>query len=173
MADEAQSAGDAGFVSGPWTGYYAYLPQVQSGQHRMDLNLSFQSSRVDGDGIDDVGGFTIRGVYGADTRDCRFVKSYRSHQVNYRGTQQGHTIRGRWDIGPLQSGTFCIWPKAYGELTGEFFVEHETVEPPLPLEREAPATTARRPLLDPPLPTHDQAALEGNATARQPARRSQ
>jgi len=121
---------DPGFPSGAWVGFYTYY--ARDIRHRMELHLTFERSAVRGDGIDDVGKFTIQGRYATDTRECHWQKSYLgSHQVFYRGAQRGRMIAGRWEIGTSMSGSFCIWPRAFGELTGEFFVEEEEAESPV------------------------------------------
>lgn len=119
---ESPDETDSGFRSGAWVGFYAYAHGAA--RHRMDLTLEFHKALVIGDGIDDVGTFIIRGQYQRETRDCWWYKTYpASHQVYYRGTQRGRTITGRWDIAHIGSGTFCIWPKEFGEMTEEFFIE--------------------------------------------------
>lgn len=117
---------DPGFRSGAWVGYYTYF--THDTRHRMDLHLRFGHALVRGDGMDDVGKFLVQGRYEVTSRDCWWIKMYPgSHQVYYRGIQRGKMIVGTWEIAPHMSGRFCIWPKAYGELTGEFFVEEEAV----------------------------------------------
>lgn len=121
---EPQEETDAGFVSGAWVGYYTYFSRPA--QHRMDLHLAFGNARIHGDGIDDVGKFVIQGEYQRDSRECWWIKTYPgSHQIYYRGRQRGKMIAGHWQAEGLMTGGFCIWPKIYGELTGEFFVEEE------------------------------------------------
>lgn len=132
-AENGPVDGNCGFRSGPWVGFY-----TQSGptRHRMDLHLTFERAAVNGDGIDDVARFIIRGQYESESRDCWWTKIYpQSHQVYYRGTQRGRTIAGRWEMGRM-AGSFCIWPKEFAEMTEEFFVQHEETSTPqcVPLE---------------------------------------
>jgi hypothetical protein len=102
----------------------------------MDLHLQFDRALVSGDGVDDVGRFLVRGQYLAETLECWWFKTYpESHQVYYRGTLSGRTISGRWEIARLGSGSFTIWPKEFGEMTEEFFVEKS--ESPAPADAEA------------------------------------
>ena len=107
---------DSLFPSGPWTGFYNYLPGGE--RHRMELHLTFAQSRITGDGIDDVGQFVIRGRYDAAMRDCYWTKSYLGgHDVFYRGFREGKGIWGTWEITIQFHGGFHIWPQRAG--TGE------------------------------------------------------
>jgi hypothetical protein len=120
---------DPGFQSGPWIGWYVWFNRDV--RHRMDLHLTFDNASIHGDGMDDVGRFLLHGRYDVDSRDCWWTKTYPgSHQVYYRGAQRGKMITGRWEILAHGSGGFCIWPKAFGELTGEYFLEEQVVEAP-------------------------------------------
>ncbi len=101
------------FPSGPWTGFYNYKPQDR---HRMDLDLDFRDDRISGQGLDDVGRFTILGHYDTAASECDWLKTYPgSHSVYYRGYREGKGIWGRWDIGIHAHGGFHIWPRASEE----------------------------------------------------------
>jgi hypothetical protein len=105
------------FPSGPWVGFYNYVP---GDRHRMDLRLTFANGRMSGDGNDDVGRFLISGQYDAASRECHWTKTYLgSHDVFYRGFREGKGIRGTWEIGVLNHGGFHIWPKGAAEGEGE------------------------------------------------------
>ena len=104
-----------GFPSGPWVGFYNYGP---GDRHRMDLHLHFESGCLSGDGNDDVGFFLIRGKYDPTNRECHWTKTYPgSHEVYYRGFQEGKGIWGTWEIGLFAHGGFHIWPKGIKETT--------------------------------------------------------
>lgn len=129
------------FPSGPWTGFYNYEPGER---HRMDLHLSFAGGRMSGDGNDDVGRFTIRGRYDANTRECWWTKAYPgSHDVAYRGFREGKGIWGTWEISIFNHGGFHIWPKQAGTGDAEAAfapqeepadaVAHETVPAGVPI----------------------------------------
>jgi hypothetical protein len=106
---------DAQFPSGPWTGFYTYAP---NDKHRMDLHLDFSGGCIAGDGNDDVGRFLIHGKYDAISLECYWTKTYpASHDVYYRGFQEGKGIWGTWEIMSCSHGGFHIWPK--GEQEGE------------------------------------------------------
>lgn len=82
----------------------------------MDLDLTFASGRMNGDGNDDVGRFTIRGQYDAQTLECWWTKTYvGAHDVFYRGFREGKGIWGTWEITVQDHGGFHIWPKRIGE----------------------------------------------------------
>jgi len=82
----------------------------------MDLQLSFSTGSMSGDGIDDIGRFLIKGRYDATTRECHWTKTYPgSHDVFYRGFREGKGIWGTWEIGLLARGGFHIWPRQAGE----------------------------------------------------------
>lgn len=141
MTDETSNdrADTNGFPSGAWVGFYTY--QFGGARHRMDLSLEFHRALITGDGMDDVGKFLIRGQFEAVSRDCWWFKSYpQSHQVSYRGRFNGRSINGRWEL-MTACGNFCIWPKAAGDLTGEFFVEESDLSVDVALR--VPATAVR------------------------------
>ena len=111
------------FPSGPWTGFYNYSPKDK---HRMDLGLTFANGKMTGDGNDDVGRFTIRGQYDAQTLECSWTKSYvGAHDVFYRGFREGKGIWGTWEIPPFGRGGFHIWPKLAGEGETEASAKEE------------------------------------------------
>jgi len=96
------------FPSGPWTGFYNYYP---GDRHRMELQLTFGSGCMSGDGTDDVGPFLIKGRYDAGNLECHWTKSYLgAHDVFYRGFREGKGIWGTWEIGAVFHGGFHIWP---------------------------------------------------------------
>ena len=82
----------------------------------MDLDLTFANGRLTGGGNDDVGHFTVRGEYNAQTLECTWTKTYAGrHSVAYRGFREGKGIWGTWEIGTQSRGGFHIWPKLAGE----------------------------------------------------------
>lgn len=105
---------DAIFPSGPWVGYYVYPGSPE--RHRMDLELTFRGSLVDGQGTDDIARFFIRGRYDGGRLEVWWVKQYPgSHDVYYRGFREGRGIWGVWEIGETSRGGFMIWPRGAGE----------------------------------------------------------
>ncbi len=108
------------FPSGPWTGFYNYVPGGH--RHRMELGLSFSSGCIGGDGVDDVGRFFIKGRYDSAACECHWTKTYLGgHDVFYRGFREDKGIWGCWEIGNLAHGGFHIWPR--GAESGEELVE--------------------------------------------------
>jgi hypothetical protein len=99
---------DERFPSGPWVGFYTYTP---ANKHRMELSLTFAGGRLRGEGLDDVGPFTVKGGYDAAAGECYWTKTYLgAHSVYYRGYREGKGIWGRWEISTLTHGGFHIWP---------------------------------------------------------------
>ena len=100
--------------SGPWSGYYLY--GFGGAEHRMQLYLTFsQNGNIDGDGFDDIGEFSIRGVFDPTSREARWTKAYvRGHSVEYRGTYDQKCISGTWTL-TIATGGFRIWPGVSAE----------------------------------------------------------
>ena len=120
------------FPSGPWTGFYTYVPQDK---HRMDLHLTFANGTMAGAGNDDVGSFVIKGRYDANNLECHWTKAYLGkHEVYYEGYREGKGIWGRWEINAFAHGGFHIWPQAQEQATTE---THATEEP-IPIEQSQP-----------------------------------
>jgi hypothetical protein len=116
------------FPSGPWKGFYNYQP---GDRHGMQLSLTFSNGLMDGEGIDDIGRFLIKGRYDATSRECYWTKSYLgAHSVFYRGFGEGKGIWGTWEIGPRFRGGFHIWPRH----SGEGVTESDTIEQPEPVD---------------------------------------
>lgn len=89
----------------------------------MELNLTFASGIVRGDGKDDIGLFFVRGRYDPANGECHWTKTYvGAHDVFYRGFREGKGIWGTWEIQIFGRGGFHIWPLAAGESAerGEF-----------------------------------------------------
>jgi len=109
-------------------GFYNYGP---GDRHRMDLQLTFANGSMNGDGLDDVGRFLIKGRYDTATRECHWTKSYvGAHDVFYRGFREGKGIWGTWEISNLSHGGFHIWPRhaGEGEKCSESLEQTETVD---------------------------------------------
>lgn len=113
-AQPANLEQDHRFPSGAWTGFFlqCWLP----GRNTMDLDLSFRTGDLMGEGRGRVGAFTIDGSYDVADGNCRWIKpSVGMHPVAYRGMNDGHGIWGVWEIhlpGGLYTdrGGFHIWP---------------------------------------------------------------
>ena len=113
----------------------------------MDLNLTFASGRLDGQGVDNVGRFTIQGSYDAKSLECTWRKSYLgAHTVSYRGFREGKGIWGTWEItnlveGEFGRGGFHIWPVA----SEHGAAEEKSAEEPAPAFVEGGEIELRRP----------------------------
>ena len=122
------------FSSGPWTGFFNYSSKDK---HRMDLDLTFASGRMSGNGNDDVGRFTVRGQYDVQSLECWWTKTYvGAHDVFYRGFREGKGIWGTWEIAVHDHGGFLIWPRHAGE--GEAEAASAEVEQPVQTAVAAP-----------------------------------
>lgn len=98
-------------ASGAWRGYY--LHAGSSRRHTMQLDLTFATATVRGEGTDDVGPFTIRGAFEPDGVKVWWHKQYvGAHAVWYEGVRDGPQARlvyGGWRLGARSSGGFKIW----------------------------------------------------------------
>ena len=127
------------YPSGPWTGFYNYGSGL--GPHPMDLFLNFSGGRVFGDGLDEVGQFSISGGFDDDGQ-CRWTKTYpRSHDVFYTGFREGKGIWGTWEIANYGRGGFHIWPVG-SDGVGEEVTE--STEQEMPVEIVTPLLTITR-----------------------------
>jgi len=114
------------FPSGPWTGFYTYIPKHK---HRMDLELTFANGNLSGAGSDDVGRFLVKGRYDDAHGECHWTKTYiGAHDVFYQGYREGKGIWGRWEVQSWSHGGFHIWPKHAEE--GEQDAQHEAQSEP-------------------------------------------
>eukprot|EP00746_Dinoflagellata_sp_MGD_P124480 gnl/MRDRNA2_/MRDRNA2_59080_c0_seq1.p1 gnl/MRDRNA2_/MRDRNA2_59080_c0~~gnl/MRDRNA2_/MRDRNA2_59080_c0_seq1.p1 ORF type:complete len:326 (-),score=52.06 gnl/MRDRNA2_/MRDRNA2_59080_c0_seq1:52-1029(-) len=115
--------------SGTWRGYYN---QYGSRHAVCEFKLAFDGDRMHGNGVDDVGSYSIDGLYGQGSGRISFRKQYvrgspaangrisqenLGHYVEYRGecagTDLGHGVRGLWYVETALyrgSGRFHIWP---------------------------------------------------------------
>jgi len=141
--------------SGSWRGYYTF----SAIRHDVcEFNLEFDGAgHITGNGTDDVGQYTMEGLYGRSR--IAFSKTYiarsenvsgvhhygnKGHMVEYRGELAGDSLgsgfRGVWTIhsrGSSYTGQFHIWPTMEGwadssntngmPSTGGTFEENECV----------------------------------------------
>jgi len=142
-------------LSGKWRGYYE---QYGASQLLCEFTMVFEGGKVHGDGLDDVGFYSINGLSSANCRRIAFAKQYLidspningdvnyaenlGHTVEYRGTAAGPEVttsglRGTWFIQTLEytgAGTFHIWPvegihsAAAMEASRSFLQRHPTFE---------------------------------------------
>ena len=120
MSPAGEPEPDASWPSGPWKGYWTE-PQRPCFpfRNRMDLDLRFHDGRIDGNGSDRVGIFSISGTFDVQEARCSFRKSYAGHDVHYDGRNDGTGIYGGWKLasfpGGADSGGFHIWPAGASE----------------------------------------------------------
>ena len=120
---------DPRFPSGPWCGHW--LQDGISG--RMKLDLEFNDGRLQGEGSDPIGPFSMTGWYCVKTGIVTICKHYRyGGDVYYDGNTDPDGIEGRWHIRRTkQDGDWRIWPEAKGfELVR---MEVETADGPVVL----------------------------------------
>jgi hypothetical protein len=80
----------------------------------MDLNVTFATGRITGEGNDSVGPFVMAGGYDAATKECYWTKTYvAAHDVFYKGFREGKGIWGTWEIVSCHTGGFHIWPLGF------------------------------------------------------------
>jgi len=115
---DAPTETDSRFPSGPWTGFFLQ-PALHAGRVPMSLTLVFRDGRVDGDGSDCVGDFTVNGHYDLSSGEVTLLKQYvRQHAVEYRGfNEEGKGIWGVWRIRFFMRGGFHIWPEGMDDPT--------------------------------------------------------
>jgi hypothetical protein len=95
----------------------------------MRLGLTFsRKGNISGDGFDDIGPFTIDGVFEFGSNKASWTKSYIGrHSVEYSGLYDGRSICGNWTL-VMGSGGFWIWPSALEETEGEAIEVQEPIE---------------------------------------------
>lgn len=93
----------------------------------MRIGLTFTlDGRIQGEGIDDIAPFTIRGFFDAASNQAQWTKSYVGmHRVAYHGLYDGRSICGDWTL-EMATGGFWIWPDA---LEGKEAIEEELEQP--------------------------------------------
>lgn len=110
---------DPRYPSGAWTGYW--LQRSYPGRHAMELNLRFANGRVQGEGHDEAGKFTIKGRYSAPEGLCDMVKRYAGSGIDIRW-DGWHGGAGVWICGvwktPYDTGRFFLWPADQPDPSG-------------------------------------------------------
>ncbi len=107
---------DPRFPSGPWTGFFQQSWKAP-GRFPTHLGLRFQNGRLEGEGHDLVGPYTVRGTYDPADGRCEWTKQYLGkHSVSYLGYNEGNGIWGVWEIRLLfglyhDRGVFHLWPE--------------------------------------------------------------
>jgi hypothetical protein len=125
-------------LSGPWTGFWVQ----QAERVHMHLTLNFANGNVTGGGRDQIGGFSVNGIYAQDTGRVLFTKTFSTHSVEYSGTWDDRMIAGAWmmDYGTVvDRGEFEIWPEKGGEAEEE---QTEPAEEVRELASQGPATAS-------------------------------
>lgn len=92
--------------SGKWVGFWIQDPV----RGHMGMTLRFESGRVWGEGIDQIGPFDFSGKYDLEGL-VDMKKRYMTHHIRYRGKWDGQMIFGQWNLGKWDDGEFEIWPE--------------------------------------------------------------
>ena len=84
-------------TSGEWVGHY----EQHGAEYAQRMTLELADGLVRGDGVDEIGTFTLDGEYRVDEEGVRigWVKTYDgAHSVLYVGEVDGAAIRGTWSL---------------------------------------------------------------------------
>lgn len=98
------------FESGPWSSRY-YQKSAWHGPHALTLNFDRGMSTISGEGTDDIGDYTVEGVFSTETHRMGLTKSYRAGTGN-PGENFGHTVT-------LQ----LVWNSANEQFEGKWFIQ--------------------------------------------------
>ena len=117
MAEDNSIHPSAAPPSGQWAGYYLYTPGGVP--HGQVMRATFAGGRIEGDGDDDIGQFTVSGAYSVGSGVAAWTKTYLgAHSVEYKGYFERGAIWGVWRIiAPASSGGFKLWPITGGPET--------------------------------------------------------
>ena len=123
-SDPENETPDPDFPSGEWIGFY----RESGSRHRQDMHITFTAGRMSGAGADDIGDFVIRGSYDASTKEVWWTKVYPgSHSVHYKGYREIKGIWGLWEIPPVATDGFHIWPRSHGDGVRESVAAEQEV----------------------------------------------
>jgi hypothetical protein len=119
------------FRSGYWTSRYFQYGKWH-GPHRFSLSFDIQSMKVTGSGSDDIGKFTIKGVYSIKTNRIGLKKKYKSNTGNlFENVGQHATIRLSWNSENKQfEGKWHVYmgPQRHGKDQFELKFDEEEEE---------------------------------------------
>ncbi len=117
------------FLSGHWVSHYFHYEQWH-GPHTFSLSFDHQKLKVTGRGIDDVGTFSIDGIYSLNTRRIGLTKKYQEGTGNLL-ENLGHTviIQLEWNFEKRQfDGKWYVRTKKYhGEDRFELKFDRPTI----------------------------------------------
>lgn len=93
--------------SATWRGQY----QQWWGSHDTAFQLNvYASGRLDGNGTDEAGPFTLFGFFvdGSISGPFHFTKQYETHAISYRGERKGDVITGEYESEKVVQDTFSM-----------------------------------------------------------------
>ncbi|VDI48491.1 Hypothetical predicted protein [Mytilus galloprovincialis] len=105
--------------TGHWSGFY----KQHDRQHPFELDIVFMEGNVTGEGIDQIGKFTIAGTCDVSSRRIQFRKQYKgAHSVNYSGqlSQDGCKMEGQYNIGGSSDKFTMTFVPAYHAVSGHW-----------------------------------------------------
>ena len=85
-------------ASGKWIGFYIKCKE----RHPFEVDLSFTSETVSGEGVDSIGTFSISGTWKVSNGEIKFSKIYHNaHSVDYIGVirNSARSISGTYSSG--------------------------------------------------------------------------
>lgn len=103
------------FISGEWCSYY-YQYESWHGPHRLKLDFESHNSKIIGRGFDDVGAYSIEGIYSEVSNRIGLTKVYRKGTGDPK-QNLGHrvTIQLAWNPNvQLFEGQWYVWTNKYG-----------------------------------------------------------
>jgi hypothetical protein len=133
MKEMPQLETDPRFPSGRWVGFWTQKNEKRGSKHTTELYITFANGRMDGEGRDWVGKFTVSGKYDLADGRCHWTKQYvRRHAVSYDGFNEGKGIWGTWlmrnEDPPIEArGGFHIWPEEMADPSSHHLTEHADV----------------------------------------------
>jgi hypothetical protein len=116
------------FVSGIWSSQY-YQYEKWHGPHFLRLDFELHTSKITGSGSDDVGKYSIEGIYSVKSNRIGLIKTYRKGTGDPK-QNLGHrvTIQLAWNSNlRIFQGKWYVWTYKYGEQDKfhlEFAIDH-------------------------------------------------
>ena len=110
-----------------WTGFYI---EDHRGKGWMNMRLVFRDGTIQGEGVDYVGTWHLKGEYSLTDLTCSWTKRYLGqHEVFYSGKISEVGIMGHWSIYGQIGSTFHIWPVSMTHIQQEYLENETPVNP--------------------------------------------
>eukprot|EP00808_Paulinella_micropora_P014537 g75808.t1 len=137
---------DVMYPGGAVTGFCA---QGDGQRYNMSLSdLKLRGGKIEGQGSDEIGRFTVNGSYSKDTKKFKFDKQYiGQHLVLYEGTISEQStqllMKGQWNIPPYSSGPFELYLPLKGQAQQQALSATTTAASPTSTATSAAASTTK------------------------------